>query len=455
MDAAGGRGLFLDLDGTLADSMSVMKSVYLRFLGDHGISGGDAEFDSLVGPPLAEVIATLQDTHSLPGDLDDLVRTYGELIDQFYREVKPCAGARNLLETAKQAGWVIGVVTSSSRARAEGWIAAVGFSDYVSLVVGGDDVERGKPSPEPYLTALQRAGCEAARSVAVEDSPQGAAAAVAAGLGTFAVNATGVISGVWPATVKPVSGLADLVTWLVQMTMQVFPLRPNVKFVVTGAAPALPEALGLRVEEIWEAEQRRRPGELTNGLIYCIESHDAGKIRGHFEEYKRVIGQILDAEVAEALNLWSLGVSGILQCRDGLVFGLRGNSNTYDQGMWELVPSGGVDDQCFEADGNADPKAQVVAELTEEIGLLAEEVRVGEPFLLIKNIDDHYFDMGLELTTNLDGPAILDAYANLDNDEYTELKIVPVDEVGDFVAAHPGRMVGVSIIYLRHKNWLT
>lgn len=453
MGAVGGRGLFLDLDGTLADSMSVMKSVYLRFLDDYGITGTDVEFDSLIGPPLPDVIAILRDTHSLPGDLGAAVRTYGGLIDETYLQVRPCSGARELLEAAKQAGWIIGVVTSSSRARAEGWIAAVGFSEFISLVVGGDDVECGKPSPDPYLMALRRSGCAAAQSIAVEDSPQGATAAVAAGLQTYGV-ISAAVGQAWPASVVPVSGLVRLISRIKPVTMDVFPLQPSVELVVSGSAPALPKALEARIEEIWTAEQTRRQGALTNGLIYCIEDFDADRIHGHFEEYRRIIGQIRDADVCRTLDLWSLGVSGILQCRDGLVFGVRSAGNTYDQGLWELVPSGGVDDECLDQRGNADPKAQLLAELAEEIGLSAADVRVGEPFLLIKNAADHYFDFGLELITDLDGPAVLAAHADLDNDEYTELRIVPMDEVADFVRAHLDRMVAVSVIYLQHLKRL-
>jgi len=52
-------------------------------------------------------------------------------------------------------------------------------------VVSGDDVSRGKPDPEPYRVAIERADADPGLSIAVEDSPQGAAAARAAGLRTF------------------------------------------------------------------------------------------------------------------------------------------------------------------------------------------------------------------------------------------------------------------------------
>ena len=49
------------------------------------------------------------------------------------------------------------------------------------VLVTGDEVKRGKPHPEAYLTAAERLGVDPAACVAIEDSPAGAASAEAAG----------------------------------------------------------------------------------------------------------------------------------------------------------------------------------------------------------------------------------------------------------------------------------
>jgi beta-phosphoglucomutase-like phosphatase (HAD superfamily) len=59
-------------------------------------------------------------------------------------------------------------------------------------VVSGFDVVNGKPDPEPYLRALEKAGTSAANSIVVENAPLGVRAARAAGLITVAVN-TGIL----------------------------------------------------------------------------------------------------------------------------------------------------------------------------------------------------------------------------------------------------------------------
>jgi beta-phosphoglucomutase-like phosphatase (HAD superfamily) len=56
-----------------------------------------------------------------------------------------------------------------------------------AALVTGDEVERPKPFPDPYLVAARLLGQDPADCVAIEDSPKGVASAVAAGVATLAV----------------------------------------------------------------------------------------------------------------------------------------------------------------------------------------------------------------------------------------------------------------------------
>lgn len=184
------RGLFVDLDGTLADSLTAMRRVYRDFLNRFGKVATDAEFDRLNGPPLKQVVAMLKASHDLPGDAGRLYGDYLAMIAAAHPLMPPAEGATDVLTAARARGWVVGVVTSAAHAATESWLARNGLSALVDLVVGGDDVEVGKPDPEPYLMALRRSGCDVHASRAVEDSAQGAIAASSAGLGTWVVGAT-------------------------------------------------------------------------------------------------------------------------------------------------------------------------------------------------------------------------------------------------------------------------
>ena len=210
------RALLLDLDGTLADSLGVMKDVYRRFMGGEGRTPADAEFDRLNGPPLAEGVRILKDAHRLTAPHAELLARYRALVEEVYGSVPPRAGARDLLESAKARGWTVGVVTSNGEARTRAWLARARLDDLVDVVVGGDSIirpphggtARGKPAPDPYLAALKLAGCKAENGLAVEDSPQGAEAARAAGIPTLALTPDSEKTAGWPAGVAFVANLA-------------------------------------------------------------------------------------------------------------------------------------------------------------------------------------------------------------------------------------------------------
>jgi beta-phosphoglucomutase len=74
----------------------------------------------------------------------------------------------------------LGVVTSSNRREVEPVLAAAGIRDCFDVLVCGNDVRAQKPSPEPYLKAVQLLGTSSA--VAVEDSDASVESAQAAGM---------------------------------------------------------------------------------------------------------------------------------------------------------------------------------------------------------------------------------------------------------------------------------
>jgi len=201
------RVLLLDLDGTLADSLGVVRRVYEEFVLDHGGTPSQAEFESLNGPPLAEVLRRLKAIHGLPGSERELLARYEALLDRIYLEVAPNPGAGELLARARHAGCLTGVVTSNSAARTRAWLERSGLAPAIDALVASDDVRVGKPDPEPYLLALQRCNCAAVAGVAVEDSGQGARAAMAAGLRTFLL-ASAHAPAAAPEGVERVAGLA-------------------------------------------------------------------------------------------------------------------------------------------------------------------------------------------------------------------------------------------------------
>jgi HAD superfamily hydrolase (TIGR01509 family) len=93
-------------------------------------------------------------------------------------------GVRELLADLRSEGVPVALVSSSYRVLVDAVIAH-GFAFDVTLA--GDEVVRGKPDPEPYLTAARLLGVDVGRCVVLEDSGAGVTSGLAAGCAVVAV----------------------------------------------------------------------------------------------------------------------------------------------------------------------------------------------------------------------------------------------------------------------------
>ena len=102
-------------------------------------------------------------------------------------KVMPRPGARELLDYLHARGIPCAIASSSPMAIIDATVAAQGWDHYFQTHVCGDDVVDGKPAPDIYLEAARRLNVDPAACLTLEDSPNGARAAVAAGMICYAI----------------------------------------------------------------------------------------------------------------------------------------------------------------------------------------------------------------------------------------------------------------------------
>jgi len=117
-----------------------------------------------------------------------LTRDLVELTEELFLagDVEWRPGARAALQTVRDAGIPTALVTNSLRRITELALEGIG-REFFDVTVCGDEVESGKPAPDPYLRAAELLDVSAAACVAVEDSPNGALAAERAGAAVLVV----------------------------------------------------------------------------------------------------------------------------------------------------------------------------------------------------------------------------------------------------------------------------
>jgi HAD superfamily hydrolase (TIGR01509 family) len=171
-----------DMDGVLVDSSGATTRSWRAWGRRRGVDGVAIQARNH-GRPARAVLAEHVDADQLDADADFLLNAETTDIDR----VVALPGAADVLALASTRP--VAVATSAPERLARARLAAAGLP-VPEVLVTSDQVERGKPAPDPYLLAARALGVDPRRCLVFEDAPAGIAAARAAGMTVWAVITT-------------------------------------------------------------------------------------------------------------------------------------------------------------------------------------------------------------------------------------------------------------------------
>ncbi|MGL5880686.1 MAG: HAD family hydrolase, partial [Xenococcaceae cyanobacterium] len=180
-----------DMDGTIIDNMQFHTQAWLTFLSDMGIEMTPEELHSRNYGTIVEVIRRLCGDR-LAALSDREARELGERKETLYREIyrphlKLIAGFDRFLEKADRSEIAIAMGTSAGKANIDFVLQELEIASLFDVVVGGSDVQNGKPDPETFLIAAQRLNVSPEKCIVFEDNLSGIEAAQNAGMRAIAI----------------------------------------------------------------------------------------------------------------------------------------------------------------------------------------------------------------------------------------------------------------------------
>ncbi len=189
---AGLTAVVFDMDGVLVASTEAHVQAWTRFLEERSIPPPTAGVRSLFGRRAADALAHLldldADSTQVQAALDDLEAYADALLDEHGPGQQLVKGVPEMVDDLRDSGWRLGVATSARRHVAEHALGTLRTA--VETLVAAEDVTRGKPDPEAYLTAAARLGVPPAACLVVEDAVVGVHAGKRAGMHVAAVPTT-------------------------------------------------------------------------------------------------------------------------------------------------------------------------------------------------------------------------------------------------------------------------
>ena len=175
------QAVLWDMDGTLVDTEPYWIATEFAMAEKYGATWSQADALKLVGNDLVDSGRYIKKVMGLDLSPEEIVE---ELLDGVVAQVELAVpwrpGAVELLASLRAAGVRCGLVTMSYQRFVAPILAHLPPESF-SVVVTGEQVEFGKPHPEPYLTAAAALGVPPEECLAIEDSNTGAKSAEAAG----------------------------------------------------------------------------------------------------------------------------------------------------------------------------------------------------------------------------------------------------------------------------------
>jgi beta-phosphoglucomutase len=187
------RAVLWDMDGTLIDSEEFHWISWRNTMANEGIAITHEQFLASFGQRNDSIIPRWLGAAATPESIERI----GNAKEQLYRHlirrdgISPLPGVASWLHRLHKEGWLQAIASAAPRANIDAVLEALSATHIFQGIVSAEDVHRGKPDPEVYLTAASRVGVSPDRCVVVEDAVAGIEGARRAGMRSIGVNHNG------------------------------------------------------------------------------------------------------------------------------------------------------------------------------------------------------------------------------------------------------------------------
>ncbi|WP_393062829.1 HAD family hydrolase [Streptomyces sp. LN549] len=199
------RAALFDVDGTLVDTNYLHVTAWWEAFRQAGHRVSMPAVHKAIGLGSGDLVE-----HLLGRDRDQeqdarIEAAHSALYATYFDRLPPLEGAADLLRALSAQGWTVVLVTSASGPELKALRRALDADDVIAHTASSDDVDEGKPAPEPILHAMELVGATSDETVYVGDSVWDMRAATRA-----SVAAVGLLSGGIPRADLETAGAVEV-----------------------------------------------------------------------------------------------------------------------------------------------------------------------------------------------------------------------------------------------------
>ena len=151
--------VIFDLDGVLADSEPWWNEIDAKLLGEYGVIYRGEYHRNVLGVSYRLAVEFYKKAFGLSVPTEELMCRRGEIAEEFFaKRIGLFPSTRSTLEELRQMNRRLAVATSSVSASARPFLDRHRLTAFFDVIVTGEEIERGKPAPDIYLSAAEKIG---------------------------------------------------------------------------------------------------------------------------------------------------------------------------------------------------------------------------------------------------------------------------------------------------------
>jgi len=186
------NAIIFDMNGVIIDDEKIHEQAFRSVVKEFNYDLTSQDYKDIFQGKTdkAGFLAFMKKIHVHDFDLQMLkqkkIAEYFKLIDN---QIESIPGVAELIHKVSKE-YKLALVSSANSQEVEVILVKLNLKEYFLLVVSGDDVQKGKPDPQPYIMALRKLGEKPENCIVIEDTSTGIKSAKAAGVFCIAITTT-------------------------------------------------------------------------------------------------------------------------------------------------------------------------------------------------------------------------------------------------------------------------
>lgn len=176
------KAIIFDMDGVIIDSEPVHFKIERKLLEELGGRISHEEHEKFVGTTDFYMWNTFKDQFNLDPSVDEMIDMKRSRFIDNIDKIELIPNFLNFIDLVKREGYKLALASSNNKRAVEEVVDIFDLEKYFDFIISGEEVEKGKPDPEMFLTVAKELGVKPEEVLVIEDAETGVTAAKSANM---------------------------------------------------------------------------------------------------------------------------------------------------------------------------------------------------------------------------------------------------------------------------------